>query len=1196
MLKNENQTAHEVSALLSEAAGCLTAFLETILPNLHSDWWKTLVIPSLSYAQQRRAEQYNLKAVADFDLAALLRIFDKNWFEIARLKNIPNEARHYLKEMSTVRNNWAHARPGGPNTDDMYRDIDTLERFLKVIFADEEKIERVKSVKKSLLAQSVENSQTQPAPGNNQTQEFQIGSLVQLKSNPEIKGAVIAVAKGEHGSKYTVFHDNATHDYYSSQITLANTSHKTEQTLSCDQFHAHISALQIQNPSVSNLYSLRSAKIDFIPYQFRPVLKFIKSDRPRLLIADEVGVGKTVEAALIFKELQARKEVRSVLIICPRPLVTERKWAREMKRFGENFTHLDGPLLRTCIMETNADGCWPQQHQKTIIPYSLFDSEMLSGSAGQGSKPPRKGLYSLDPPPRFDLVIVDEAHHIRNPETAAYKGVRYFCEHAEAVVFLTATPLQLGTDDLFVLLNAIRPDLVIDKESFNRMAEPNPYINRAIAHIRAQELGWGGKAQDELVRAANTQWGQALLKGNPDFIRVINELQREPIDQQSRVRLISDTEQLHTFSGIINRTRRRDIANFTIRKPETVHVPFTNEQREIHDSLLAIQAKIFTKLHPGTNVKFMMTTLRRQSASCLHALVPLIEDILGRNFSFDSEDYSDSLDTEPGSLASDKQFTEVKSEIIALLNLAKNLSKEDPKLERLESVIRQKQSLANNKVMLFSSFRHTLAYLHSHLSKAGFRVGLIHGDVADEERVHTRSRFERKKDDPEALDLLLFSEVGCEGLDYQFCDCMINYDLPWNPMRIEQRIGRIDRNGQKSPTVAIINFITPDTVDADIYDRCLSRIGVFERAIGASEEILGEITEQLTKIAENYKLSPAERQAQLQQLADNEIRLMQINEEMEQKQREFFGIQIPTDAFAQEVDDATSYWLTPTSLCRLTSHYLQGILATDAKIEASGVNSIAVRVNNEVRHRLLSDFEKLPKHNNAAYQEWEDWLKSGEQKLRVSFNAEKTSDKQEIFANATHPFVKQAAKHINYTSGVSVFLSVTTDVVPPGNYHFSIYHWRLKGMREDLILQPVSNSNQLTPHLNKLLTDASDAGANTNPRLDLVVMESLEKEHYALWNSACVKHKDEMIQIAKFRKQSLSTSHKARISQLSEQLTSSSNEKIRVMKQSQLASAEADFARRMQEIEIAIEKTDILTQKIAAGIIQVRGLHHANKL
>ena len=115
--------------------------------------------------------------------------------------------------------------------------------------------------------------------------------------------------------------------------------------LPCEQFHSYLTALQIRYPGLSTLYSLNAARVDFIPYQFRPVLRFIRSDRPRLLIADGVGVGKTIEAGLILRELQARRDIRSILIICPRPLVTERKWQNEMKRFEERFTHLDGGTL-----------------------------------------------------------------------------------------------------------------------------------------------------------------------------------------------------------------------------------------------------------------------------------------------------------------------------------------------------------------------------------------------------------------------------------------------------------------------------------------------------------------------------------------------------------------------------------------------------------------------------------------------------------------------------------------------------------------------------------------------------------------------------------------------------------------------------------------------------------------------------------
>ena len=171
------------------------------------------------------------------------------------------------------------------------------------------------------------------------------------------------------------------------------------------------------------------------------------------------------------------------------------------------FTHLDGSTLNYCIKEMDLEGEWPVQHQKAILPYSLFGEELLYGPEGRGRKRQGKGLLDLDPPPRFDLVIVDEAHHIRNPNTRSHEAVRFFCDYAEAAVFLTATPIQLGSEDLFVLLNMLRPDLIQDMESFEHMAEPNPFINKAVDHARTQAADWMTQAMEALDEAAATGWG-----------------------------------------------------------------------------------------------------------------------------------------------------------------------------------------------------------------------------------------------------------------------------------------------------------------------------------------------------------------------------------------------------------------------------------------------------------------------------------------------------------------------------------------------------------------------------------------------------------------------------------------------------------------------------------------------------------------
>ena len=210
----------------------------------------------------------------------------------------------------------------------------------------------------------------------------------------------------------------------------------------------------------------------------------------------------------------------------------------------------------------------------------------------------------MNPMPHFDLVIVDEAHHIRNTNTFSYKAVKMFSENAEALVFLTATPVQLEYNDLFVLLNLIRPDLIPDKETFFQIAGPNVFINKASAFIRSKIDGWQQDAYECLIKACKeTVWGIQVLSHNPDMISVLERLKSSNISQDERVQLITDIENLHTFSTIINRTRRRDIGEFTKRKPITVEVPFTPAQTILYEEVLGITHQILSQIHCTDNTK-----------------------------------------------------------------------------------------------------------------------------------------------------------------------------------------------------------------------------------------------------------------------------------------------------------------------------------------------------------------------------------------------------------------------------------------------------------------------------------------------------------------------------------------------------------------------------------------------------------------
>ena len=800
-----------------------------------------------------------------------------------------------------------------------------------------------------------------PAPA------FQRGALVALRSDPDVVLSVIEVMPGGAETRYRVFQDGRKATYYESQLRDPEPAREPTR-LGAGGLRAYLTSLHLLSPSANSLYSLRSGRVQFVPYQYRPVLRLVRTDRPRLLIADEVGVGKTIEAGLIIQELRARMDVASVLVICPKALVAERKWFLEMKRFDEHFMALDGPTLRHCLKETRLEGEWPGQYAKAIAPFSLFDSDLIFGKERKGRRK-SEGLLALDPPPKFDLVIVDEAHHIRNPETYLHQAVRYFCDNAEAAVFLTATPVQLGSEDLFTLLNVLRPDLVIDRPSFEQMAAPNRFINEAVGHCRAAGDGWPREARACLDEAGETEWGRLFLRDSPEFQRLRRRLEEDRIDDPSRIGLIRSLEELYTFSSMINRTRRRDIGAFTTRKPETLAIGFTPGQRRLHDDLLEVVARILARTHGPRNVRFMMTTIRRQAASCIHGLAPLLRDLLaGRLDSLEATEADDEVDTDIAFLA------EVRGDVEALLERADGVDPRDPKAEAFVGVLRDKARMANNKALVFSTFRHTLAYLEGHVRGAGLRYGLVHGGVADEARADLRRRFALPKEDPDALDVLLSSEVGSEGLDFQFCDLLISYDLPWNPMRVEQRIGRIDRYGQRSESVAIVNLVTPGTVDADIYHRCLWRIGVFHRTVGGSEEILGEVTRELRDIADSFTLTPEERAGRLQQLGDNAIRQIQEESALEEAQAELFGLTVPARSWREEIEDSGNFWLSPEALRRCVSAYLSGLTEAGSGLFLGEKAPKTLRLNQKARARLLDDFGRLPRSAGPVARQWEKWL------------------------------------------------------------------------------------------------------------------------------------------------------------------------------------------------------------------------------
>lgn len=715
------------------------------------------------------------------------------------------------------------------------------------------------------------------------------------------------------------------------------------------------------------------------------------------------------------------------------------------------------------------------------------------------------------------------------------------------------------------------------------MAEPNPHLNKAVFHCRSKPENWQNQALDALELAANTDWGKLFLKNDPDFQATQITLNIQNIPETERVKLVRNIESFYTFGSLINRTRRRDIGNFTQRKPQTIEVDFTPAQRHLHDGLLNIMAKIYAYSHGEQNVKFMLSTIRRQTASCLHGLAPLLKDMLERKL---NDLQMAELNDDEDDLTLDVPEN-IKQDIQEVIALAEKLPPDDPKIARLLTLVADKQQQPNNKILLFSSFRHTLRHLVNNMPQGAVRFGLIHGEIDHEERANLRRRFALPREEHNAIDLLLSSEVGCEGLDFQFCDYLINYDLPWNPMRIEQRIGRIDRYGQKNETVAILNFITPDTVDADIYQRCLLRIGVFTNAIGGCEAILGEITKEIHSISEQFELTDDERRQRLQQLADNDIRILHEQEELESREAELFGIDITQQAWQDTLTQASSLFLTAEAVQGLVSHYLQQRLGKEQDFIHGNKLAKTLHITKEDKQQLLSDNAKLKINSKETVaRAWEHWLKEGALTLTISFTQEGASEQNKIhLIDALHPLTRQAMQAILTTEQTySSVIAISADIAA-GLYPFAVYRWDIKGVKSDQEFVAITENANLREQLMTLLANAETGTADLP---EPVVFDDLEQHHYQLWQQAQAEHQAKNRQRIEHRLQSLRSSHAARVALLRDTIQRNADQRIQIMKQAELHNAEADYQNRVRQLEQNRDSGDIHAQAVLFGILEIR--------
>lgn len=570
---------------------------------------------------------------------------------------------------------------------------------------------------------------------------------------------------------------------------------------------------KIQNSNNSTISSLKASKTLFRAYQFKPLLKFLNSPTRRILVADEVGLGKTIEAGHVMLELKARKELRNVLIVCPKSL--QHKWKAELKeKFG-----LDFKIYQTTqdLIDDLSSGA---KTIRAIVNYEkirLKESKNDDKEIKQRKSPANLVDFLIENPCRFSMVLCDEAHKLRNSNTQTYKGAEIIMGNTDSALFLTATPVMIDEENLYNLLHLLDSKRYFNYQIFkNRIEENKPFIealsmlnsNQPLAVIRDRLLDTSIRSRfvnsdEEEIYSSSTSISD-IYKDDPLF-QEINELLCEPDSPTLRARLQYLISSMSVMNTVFSRTRKREVTmdmSQAERQPHVAKVDLYEDERKEFDNV--------------------------------------IEEYKDDNSYVDY--WGDEKMTQGGALGLVQKKRQVASSVWAYLNDEADLDKgidkyagcKDAKIDKILKIIDAVFNGGTKKLVVFALFRKTLKYLAIRLKKAGFNSVIIHGQVSSEDRNEILHQF--KTDDN--TQILLSSEVGSEGLDIQFCNSMVNYDLPWNPMVVEQRIGRIDRFGQKAKVVNIYNIIVSDSIQEMIYMRLLDRIGIFKGTIGDMEAIL----------------------------------------------------------------------------------------------------------------------------------------------------------------------------------------------------------------------------------------------------------------------------------------------------------------------------------------------------------------------
>lgn len=577
---------------------------------------------------------------------------------------------------------------------------------------------------------------------------------------------------------YKVF-NSATGKVY--KVTEAQLSQASTDVMKYDENYLRYVMLlaKIKNETAGGFLSSLASGVIPLPHQLHVLDRVMESNNIRYILADEVGLGKTIEAGMVIKELQARGLIQRVLVVCPTGLVTQ--WANEMEeKFHEKFHVILPSDFDTIKRITDTDDVYGQ-FDKVISPMDSI--KPLERRAGWDQEKIEKynhdRIYSIINS-GWDLIIIDEAHRVAgsSSEVARYKLGYLLSQASPYLLLLSATPHN-GSTDAFLRLVRLLDEMAFPNTKSIVKEQVAPFV------IRTEK------------REAIDNNGNKLFKKRITHLEVLNWDERHSLQRELYER-VSEYVAKNYNKALRNRRKNMCIIFLMIIM-----------QRMLTSSVAAVRNSLERRLFALKNQETRLTYFTEDDLADMDIEEGLEEAIAALSLDIKNE----MLDLE---------------DIIALAKRAQ-VQYPDVKIEKLQDTL-DKIFYHNKdqKIIIFTEFVATQLYLAELLRKQGHSVTILNGSMNMDERNAALKEFR------EETSIFISTDAGGEGLNLQFCSIIINYDLPWNPMKIEQRCGRVDRIGQNQD-VHIYNFIIEDTIENRVREILENKLAVILAEMGVDK-------------------------------------------------------------------------------------------------------------------------------------------------------------------------------------------------------------------------------------------------------------------------------------------------------------------------------------------------------------------------